>query len=183
METVPGQDASQVGMPGKTNPEHVEGLALRPVGREEDLRDRRHFFLVRDPALDPDPVVLGERVEMIDDFEPRLPIPPVDRRDVHAVAKVFRVLQVARDVGDLLAAHDDGDLLREFLGGDDGVGDSGADRLDPGVRRGVRGLDLLRRRRLGRRRGGGLRCRCCGGGLRGWRGVRRRRGLVGHRES
>ena len=201
MEPVPGQDAPQVGMASERDPEHVEGLALRPVRREEDLGDRGDLFPVRDAALDPDPVVLRKRVEVVDDVETRLPVPPVHRGDVHAVAKVLRVLQVSRDVGDLLAAHDHRDLLRELLGRNDRVGQRGPHGLDPRVRARVRGLDLLRRRRLvrgGRRfrgqHGGGLRLRCRrsgglrfrrrrGGGVRSWRGVRRRGGLVGHRGS
>jgi len=170
MEAFPREDPAQVRMPGERDPEHVPRLPLGPVRREEHLGDRGDFLPVADAALDADPVVFRERIEVVHDVEAGLAIAPVDRGHVDAVAEVLDVLQMPGDGGDLFSRDDDGDLPRELLRGDDGAGNARAERLDPGVRGGVRRLDLFRRGRL--RSGGGRRRRCRGRGLSGR--VRRR---------
>ena len=90
---------------------------------------------------------------MIDDVEARLALLPVDARNVHAIAKVFPLLQVARDVPDLFPRDGHRDLPDEFLGRDNRVRNRRPDRLDPRMGGGVGGFDLLGRLLL-RLRGG-----------------------------
>ena len=117
------------GWPAKRIPNRSKVSRSRQFAAMNTAGDRRDVLALADAALDPDAVVLRERVEVVDDVEAGLAVPPVDGGDVHAVLEVFGVLQVPRDARDPSRGDDDGDLAGELLGRHDRVRDAAA-RID-----------------------------------------------------
>src|SRR6266436_2519861 len=58
------QNALQIRMAGENNSEHVKHFALQPVCRRPDFHRARHFFSVGRPHLQPQPLVLRERIKI-----------------------------------------------------------------------------------------------------------------------
>src|SRR5689334_14484914 len=58
------QDARQIGVPGKNNPEHVEHLALQPVGRGPNVCNAGYFFPIARASLHAQTLVLRKRIEI-----------------------------------------------------------------------------------------------------------------------
>ena len=68
--------------------EHVVALPLQPVRRLPQLDRTAHpRVAARDRDLDAQPMVAAERLELIDDFEPRLAAQPVHRRHIDQKVK------------------------------------------------------------------------------------------------
>src|SRR5579863_2401470 len=66
-ETVVGEYAAQVRMPVEQDAEHVEGLALEPVGGGPDARQRRHHRrLAAAEGLEAQPLVAAHGEQVVD---------------------------------------------------------------------------------------------------------------------
>jgi hypothetical protein len=67
-------DAPQVGMAGEPDPEHVEDLALRPVGGFVDGDDGIHLPAFGDIDDEPEAEMSRIFIQLIEDGEPRPPL-------------------------------------------------------------------------------------------------------------
>ena len=77
------EDAAQVGMPDEADAEHVPGLALGPERRVPQRRRAGDLRVVAgDARLHAQPMVMRQRVQLVDDLEARLAPQVVDRRQV-----------------------------------------------------------------------------------------------------
>jgi hypothetical protein len=81
-KAVIGQQPAQVGMAGERDAEHVEHLALEPVGAGKDAGQGRHRLVLAQRRLQPQPLIPIHRQQMIDDIETLGPFGVVDRGDV-----------------------------------------------------------------------------------------------------
>jgi len=149
-------------MVGEVDAEHVEHLALHPVGRLPDAADAGHLGAVGDGDLEPQARLVVVAVQPVDDVETAaLALRPVDGGQVHQVAVAELVLAGPAHLKQSLEGDHRGHLTGELDGLDDG---SGGDRLELGNLRmlhrilGLRGDRLLLPRRLGL----GRRRRCRG---------------------
>ena len=133
-EVFVGQDAGEVRMAGKDDPVQIEGFALEPVGALVDVGEGvANRILFRQRRLQPDVVLVGDRIEMKRHFEPKRPglvVQVVDAAQVEEelVVEVSVVAQrpsrflPGRPIdgdGEIAAVVGDSqDLLAELLGKD-----------------------------------------------------------------
>ncbi len=106
-------------MAGKVNAHHVVHFAFQEVGSLPDAGDRRNRRIVlRDARLEAKPLLKGERVQVVDDFEPQLIFGIVDRADIGEMVKgcLRRIVQIARNIQQARSGH-----------GDSGLGTCGVD--------------------------------------------------------
>src|SRR5208337_1482669 len=82
-EAVVGQDAAQVGLAGKHDPEQVPRLALPPRGGGPDLVHRCDRGALVGLHHDAQAVVQRHRQQVVDDVETLRPLGPVDAAEVH----------------------------------------------------------------------------------------------------
>eukprot|EP00321_Phaeocystis_globosa_P006797 CAMPEP_0118816676 /NCGR_PEP_ID=MMETSP1162-20130426/4927_1 /TAXON_ID=33656 /ORGANISM="Phaeocystis Sp, Strain CCMP2710" /LENGTH=253 /DNA_ID=CAMNT_0006746707 /DNA_START=130 /DNA_END=889 /DNA_ORIENTATION=+ len=113
LEAIVCEDAPQVGVAVEVDAIHVEGLALEPVGRAEELRDARHALIAHVAArerLDPDARVVVVAEQLVAHLEALLPRRDVHRSDVHELlaARARVVPQEAQHDGHVfgLDVHD-----------------------------------------------------------------------------
>ncbi len=136
-ERLVGEDAPQVRMALEGEAEHVERLALEPVGRLPDAGQAGQPGVVLGHRhLEPQPLAARQRVEVVDRLEALLALRVVDAAEVEqqVVAAVGVVAQLAGQVGQHLAPHHPGGLVEPLL------------RLDAALR------VALKQRRRGRQR-------------------------------
>ncbi len=146
---IPHQDAAQVGMPGELDAEHIEGLALVPVGpgpQGDDTRHGRSRIVARAGSGHPNGGVRRRRIKMINGREARRSaFGPVDRGHIREQVEPGVVAQGLEHRENLARRHVDGrtvatgpvgDLRKFRLEGADGVDGSG--HLKNGVVRRLR---------------------------------------------
>src|ERR671920_2317349 len=101
---LPHVRSAQVGMTGESDPEHVVGLPLVPVGRRVDARDRPYNRLIPlDGGLDPHPGP-AEVHELVVELEGALPVDDGDEREVRDAQSLAGRRQDGRHV--LLTGYD-----------------------------------------------------------------------------
>src|SRR5438309_5693187 len=83
LETIIGEDPPQIIIPGEADAVHVEHLALEPTGNGPQPSDARHRRRLVSRDFYADAPILGQRQQMIDDFEPLRPVWIIDPCDLH----------------------------------------------------------------------------------------------------
>src|SRR3972149_3778163 len=82
------QDPTEIGMSRESDAEHVEDLALMPIGGGPHAGHRGHLRSVQHPNLYPNAVRAGDRVQVIDPLESR----PRTFQPIHATAIAEKVI-------------------------------------------------------------------------------------------
>ena len=105
-------------MPLETHPEEVEDLPLQPVGILPESSQRGDpEVALGEPRLDPQTPVVGERVEMIDHFEPRLVAPVVNAGQVQEQSIILGLFFKEGRDGKQRILIDDNHIVPEREGG------------------------------------------------------------------
>ena len=107
LETIVGEDATQVRIAAERDTVHVEHLAFEPASdgpQAGDARDRRRFV---GRHLDLDAAVLGQREQAVIDVEPLGTFGIIDARNLHQllIFEAWRIAESAAHLDDALAAH------------------------------------------------------------------------------
>src|SRR6478672_4053992 len=95
------QNAPEIGMAGKVNAHHVVHFAFQELSSLPDSGERRNRRVVlRDARFEAKTLLKGERVQVVDDFEPQLIFRIVDRADIREMVErcIRRIVQVARNL-------------------------------------------------------------------------------------
>src|SRR6266567_565777 len=121
-------DPPEVRMPVEDDAEEVEDLALVPVRRGEECGDAGHTGVVsREADLDPQPVAVRRRVQVIGDPEPGLAAQPVGGGHVRQEVERQRLVAAEPSQGvDQLAR---GDHQRDLTPGLEHVGEARPEML------------------------------------------------------
>src|SRR3546814_3496418 len=82
VEAVIGQHAAQIGMAAEEHAVHIPAFPLVPAGGRKDAVDGRNRLLLVRRQLDADALVSLQRKQIVDDFEPLLPLRIVQGGDV-----------------------------------------------------------------------------------------------------
>src|SRR5262249_20129924 len=77
------QNAPHIRMPRELDAEHVEHLALQPVGARMNVYRGRRLVALRNVRLHADASVAPVAVQNVDEVEPLRALQPVDGRNVH----------------------------------------------------------------------------------------------------
>src|ERR1035441_1444763 len=88
------EDAAHIGVAFELDAEHVEDLALQPVGRQVHAHRGFQLEAFGNISLDPHALVPREAVDHVDHVEALGPFGPIHRGDVHQVIEVGFELQV-----------------------------------------------------------------------------------------
>ena len=109
--------------------EHVEHLALEPVGRGVHGNDRGHHVGFIDRHLQPDAVVLVHRQEVVDQIEARRAVRMVDGRDVDQRGKATTLIGLEKfnKLYQTRQRHVQGQLALGNLAARHGIGPADAD--------------------------------------------------------
>ena len=100
-------------MAGKVNAHHVVHFPFQELGSLPDSSDRRNRRVVlRDARLETKTLLKGERVQVVDDFEPQLIFGIIDRTDIGEMVegRLRRIMQVARNFQQARGGHGDSRL-------------------------------------------------------------------------
>src|ERR1035438_10246056 len=90
------EDAAHIRMAFELDAEHVEDLALQPVGRQVYAHGGLRLEAFGNISLDPHPLVPREAVDHVDHVKALGPLGPIHRGNVHQVIEVgfeFQILQ------------------------------------------------------------------------------------------
>ena len=140
-------------MAGKVDAEHVVHFALQPVGRRPDAHHARRGFALAHLRLDPQPLLLGERIEVQHHVKALLALGPIHRRQIGQQVELLFVPRVLRDLQQLIGRHHQDGLLAVRPGLAKGLAEARAVALHQFIVQ-RDGAFLRRRRRRLRRRGG-----------------------------
>src|SRR5271157_795683 len=88
------QDAPQVRVAGELDAEHIECLALQPIGRQVHAHGGFRLVAVGNVSLDPHPLVPGEAIYNVHEVEALGPLGPIHRGDIDQVIEIGFELEV-----------------------------------------------------------------------------------------
>src|ERR1035438_2013690 len=94
------QDAAQIRMVEETYAEEVEYFALVPVGAAPDAGDGIDYRIHAEAALEAQPLIAFDRVQVVDDLESRFGREAVDRGDRTDADEFLIVLEEPANAGD-----------------------------------------------------------------------------------
>src|SRR5579884_1609737 len=131
---LPHEDPPQVGMAAEPDAEHVEDLALEPVGALPDGHHRIHLELAARIELHLDPQVSAapQRAQVVHDLERPLAVPVLDGGEIHEVVVLLSrgVAQPAHHVAQALPRHVHDRVPARLHGATDRIAERRAQRLD-----------------------------------------------------
>jgi hypothetical protein len=153
------QNAFQIWVSFKHNPEHVIALALHPVRRRPDFANAWRRFRFPRVRLQTQPLVPRERIKIQHDVESFLPLRPVHRGQIHQHVELFFVPAITRNFPQLLHRNQHNCLLPVQRGFANRIPES---RLQPLYQFVIQRNRLRRRFFRWRRRSGGFRRRSGG---------------------
>src|SRR5579863_10334295 len=99
------QDARQIGVTLKYDSKHVISFALQPIRRGPNVRNGRHWFAVRSPNFQTQPLVFGEGIEIQHHIESFLSLRPVHRGQIRQKIELFVIASETRDFDKMGAIH------------------------------------------------------------------------------
>jgi hypothetical protein len=121
LELVVAEDAAQIGVVAEPYAEQIVDLALVPVGRVVEPRDRVHFPTLGHREFDPDPVLPGDRAQEVGHLERLFALGEVVAHDVEQKLAGLAASEVLQDSGEMVGRHPDRLVAQVALGAEDGV--------------------------------------------------------------